>query len=31
MEGLATFELRKEELDYRDQDFQIVIAIHATK
>lgn len=31
MEGLATFELRKEELDYRDRDFQIVIAIRATK
>jgi hypothetical protein len=31
IEGLATFELRREELDYRDQDFQVVIAIRATK
>jgi hypothetical protein len=31
MEGLATFELRKEELDYHDEDYQIVIAIRATK
>lgn len=31
MEGLASFELRKEELDYHDPDYQIVIAVCATK
>jgi SAM-dependent methyltransferase len=31
MEGLATFELRKEELEYHDPDYQIVIAVRATK
>ena len=31
MEGLATFELRKEELDYHDPDYQIIIAVTATK
>lgn len=31
MEGLATFELRKEELEYHDPDFQVVIAVRATK
>jgi SAM-dependent methyltransferase len=31
MEGLASFELRKEELEYRDPDYQIVIAVHAMR
>jgi SAM-dependent methyltransferase len=31
MEGLASFELRKEELDYRDPDYQIVIAVRAAR
>ena len=31
MEGLATFELRKEELDHHDPDYQIVIGFRATK
>jgi hypothetical protein len=31
LEGLATCELQKSELDYRDPDFQITIAVAATK
>lgn len=31
LHGLATEELKKEELDYRDEDFELVIAVRAEK
>ena len=31
LEGLAREELRKEELDYHDRDYQLLITIRATK
>ena len=31
LEGLAAEELRPEELDYRDRDFEVVVAARAVK